>query len=197
MKRISTARSACIIALVVIAITIPLSINPVSAAADISYNWELPADGSNDTAAYYSVDRNDTSAVGYVNLTADTGDYSINIEFVNVENATLYLNETDFNINQYIDYMDWIGKDITITITGDVSTMNFTIHSIPEFAEATLDGSSWSSYTYSDNTLSFSLSMSSHTIVLEYADYIASFTSSIIAIVFLGVIVKMFKKIKV
>lgn len=170
----------------------PLTAVTTASSPDFDQSWVAPSDGSNDTTDYYSVTRADDSSSGEIHVRAWKDNNTVRADFTNIESVKLYLNATDINLENYKSFFDAVGGEITIILSSDTSPMDFRFTGIPQFAEAKLDGSSWTDYDYypSNNTIDFTLSMSTHEISLIYGGWVDDVALLIVSVAIISFIVK-------
>lgn len=138
---------------------------PVAATPDFEQNISLPSDGSNDSGSLYQIDRVDDSESGSLNISVWIENKTVNINMNNIENITLFFNESSIDFSQIVTAF---GVNIDFDLSSDNSKINFSFVDVPQPDEVLLDGSSWDAYSWSDSYLSGTLSMSSHTVTLGY-----------------------------
>lgn len=138
---------------------------PVNASPDFEKNISLPSDGSNDSASLYDIDRVNTSEAGELNISVWIENKTVNIDMSNIENITVFFNESSVDFS---DIVIAFGVKIDFKLSSDNSKVNFSFVDVPEPDEVLLDGSSWEAFSWSDSYFSGSLSMSSHTLTLDY-----------------------------
>ncbi len=133
------------------------------------------------TDATYSVKYN-VSYQGHIAMQAWATNKTVTVNLDNIENLTLYINETDIDLSSYASLLKTYGGDIHLKLNADTDKVNFTIHDIPEWDTILLDGSVWNSsnYTYTDGVLTFNLSMSTHDITLSYSGELSETTSTLL-----------------
>lgn len=162
------------------AVTI-MTVNVVSAdGPDHSYEYDLAADGTDDSNDWYSIVRDDDTEGGYIYVEAFIEEQEINVELENIRDVNLYFNETDISLDEYKGYLNMFGADVEITIQSDVSLLDAELHGVPNPDEVDVTGD-WDGYTWEDNVFSFTnLQMSEETITLSY-------TSDVIDIIIFGI----------
>jgi len=158
----------------------------------------------NDTWTYVDITRDNPS----VNATGEVwfwaSNLTVKIVETNIQNATIHtveiLNQTGLTDAQIREYIAITGR-LTVVVSGE-GTDKFIIEDLPEVANIYVDGSS-SSFTWSGNTLTFTIAMSEHDVIIDFsaAAQIDSLTAVItntffplvIIVVIVGVVFKSFK----
>ncbi len=181
-----------IVSILILTTLLPLTVVTTAQTPDYDETWTLPSDGSEDSTDYYSVTRDDASKDGKIHIQAWKDNKTVKIDFTNIKSVKLYLNATDVDLEQYKSYLNAVGGEIKIILTSDVSSMDFTFTGVPQFAEAKLDGEDWTDYNYysSNNTIDFSLTMSTHEISLIYGGWINDVFVLVITVAIISMIVK-------
>ncbi len=155
--------------------------------ADYSNTWEISADGTDDKTDYYSIERIDNNSDAKISVKGWISNKTAILYFDNIEKVDLYLNETDINPKELASKIKWgWDSEITIILKSEQSTtIDFNIHSVPDFKEINLDGDNFEDYSYNNDVLSFSLSMSEHEISLLIDGLAEEILTSVITIFWL------------
>lgn len=123
---------------------------------------------------------------GTIQVDAWKDNMTAKVTFRNIHNVTLNLSKIGLDLDDVKSYLQTSGGGtITIILATPTShEMNFTITGVPEWHKAYLDGSDWStaSYTYTNSTkqLDFTLSMSTHTIEFDYQSIGEEWTDTLV-----------------
>lgn len=174
------------------ALFVPVGVSEGADDTDYSNTWELPADGSNDTTKYYHVVRDNTSKSGEIYIKGWLSNRTALIHFDNIAEVDLYLNETDFDPKEFVSSLSLLDTEVTLLLRSATSTtIDFDIHSVPEFEEISLDGDDFKDYTHSNDILSFKLSMSDHEISILIDGIMEELITNFIVIFWLLVTVKL------
>lgn len=189
---------ATISAVVILVLSAFVCLSAVSTAQSPDYEqtWVLDEDGSEDESDYYNVTRADDTSEGELTIRAWEDNTTIRMDFTNIESVELYLEETEVDIDDYRSFLNAVGGEVTIIVaTESVSTMDFLITGIPEFAEAQLNGGTWDAYNYdsSTNTMDFDLDMSENEITLIYGGWLGDVISLVVVVAVINIIFKSFK----
>jgi len=164
MKR-QTQKFLCIAMMLFSLLTLSCLSYPVAATPDFEQNIALPSDGSNDSDSLYQIDRVNDSKAGSLNISVWIENRTVNINMNNIENITLFFNESSIDFSEIVTAF---GVKLDFDLSSDNSKINFSFVDVPQPDEVLLDGSSWDAYSWSDSYFSGTLSMSSHTVTLDY-----------------------------
>lgn len=198
MSRKSTKTRNKTITVIAVSLIIILFLSltaPITQASTPDYDdsWSIPADGSEDSTEYYQIVRQNTSSGASISIKAWSSNTTVLTEFSNIKSVKLFLNATDVSLSDYQSYLSLMGS-IDIIVKADTPKINFTFTDIPQFKKAYLDDTEFTDYNYySDNeTLSFTLNMSTHTITLSYG-YLGDLITVVLGVSILVFIVKTLK----
>lgn len=167
---------------------IMLTTSPPATAVSLSdQHYSHTFTVGNDTWAYVDIDRTNLSANATVEIWFWSSNLTVKVTESNVENATIHtadlINGSGLTDAQISDYLALVGR-LTVVVSGE-GTDNLTIEDCPEVENLYVDGSSVS-FTWSGNNLIFSISLSEHTVVLDFttAEQINSITALLINVFF-------------
>lgn len=193
-KQVITVAVVLLLSVAVLTVIYP-SATAVDDSPDYESSWELPSDGSNDTSEYYSITRSDGSSEGNIHVRAWKDNKTVRVDLTNIDTIKLYFNATDINIEDYKKFLDIAGGELTIILSSDVSTVDFTFVGIPEFMTAEIDGEEWTDYDYysSNETMEFSLDMSTRTISLFYEGALGELVTIVLFAVMIKIIFEQFE----
>ncbi len=184
---------------------ITLTTSPPATAVSLSdQHYSHTFTVGNDTWTYVDITRDNSS----VNATGEVWFWASNLTVMivedNIQNATIHtaeiLNQSGLTDAQIREYIAITGR-LTVVVSGE-GTDKFIIEDLPEVVNIYVDGSSYD-FTWSDNTLIFTIAMSEHDIIIDFsaAAQIDSLTAVItntffplvIIVVIVGVVFKSFK----
>jgi len=178
---------------ILISLFVTLTTSPPATAVSLSdQHYSHTFTVGNDTWSYVDIDRSNGSANATVEIWFWTSNLTVKIVESNVENATIHtadlINGSGLTDAQISEYLALTGR-LTVVVSGE-GTDNLTIEDCPEVENLYVDGSSVS-FTWSGNNLIFSISLSEHTVVLDFttAEQINSITVLMIDVFFPMVIV--------
>ncbi len=135
---------------------------------DYTFEEELPADGSNDTAEEYEIIREDETNDGYIKVEAYVDAREVHIELENIQEIKVYFDEMGLNLEDYKTQLRMVSTDIDIIITSDTDTLDGEFHGVPEPSEVNVD-TNWLDSEYEDGVFSFEgLETSTTTITFSY-----------------------------
>ena len=178
---------------ILIALSVTLTTSPPATAVSLSnQHYTHTFTVGNDTWTCVDIDRTNTSANATVEVWFWSSNLTVKIVESNVENATIHtadlINGSGLTDAQISEYLALVGR-LTVVVSGE-GTDNLTIEDCPEVENLYVDGSSVS-FTWSGGDLIFSISLSEHTVVLDFtaAEQINSVTQLVIDAFFPAVII--------
>lgn len=176
-----------------IALFLTLTTSPPATAVSLSnQHYSHTFTVGNDTWAYVDIDRTNASENATVEVWFWSSNLTVKIVETNVENATIHtadlINGSGLTDAQISEYLALVGR-LTVVVSGE-GTDNLTIEDCPEVENLYVDGSSVS-FTWSGGDLIFSISLSEHTVVLDFttAEQIDSITALMINAFFPAIII--------
>ena len=174
-------------------LVITLTTSPPATAVSLSdQHYSHTFTVGNDTWAYVDIDRTNLSANATVEVWFWSSNLTVKVAESNVENATVHtadlINGSGLTDAQISEYLALVGR-LTVVVSGE-GTDNLTIEDCPEVENLYVDGTSVS-FIWSGGDLIFSISLSEHTVVLDFttAEQINSVTALMIDVFFPTMIV--------
>ena len=172
---------------------IMLTTSPPATAVSLSdQHYSHTFTVGNDTWTYVDITRDNSS----VNATGEVwfwaSNLTVKIVETNIRNATIHtaeiLNQSGLTDVQIREYIAITGR-LTVVVSGE-GTDKFIIEDLPEVVNIYVDGSS-SDFTWSGNTLTFTIAMSEHDVIIDFspAAQVNSLTAVIISTIFPLVII--------
>ena len=152
-------------------LVITLTTSPPATAVSLSdQHYSHTFTVGNDTWTYVDITRDNPS----VNATGEVWFWASNLTVKivedNIQNATIHtaeiLNQSGLTDAQIREYIAVTGR-LTVVVSGE-GTDKFIIEDLPEVENIYVDGSS-SDFTWSGNTLTFTIAMSEHDVIIDFS----------------------------